>query len=150
MSEPYPAEEQDAACGEQLSMRPLADADGSAGPAAPDTAAHEPAAEEPADLGAASEASQQGSETDGAEVVDGLIAQAIATADAAVDDICAYLADRPPIRGWQREYPGESFPYLGRGYDQVCSALRRRLRSRQGWAPRRMGAVRPPRRRRVP
>jgi hypothetical protein len=88
---------------------------------------------------------------DWTKVIDGLIGWAIAQADAAVDEICAYFADRPAgIRGWQRDYPGESFPYRGRGKDHDCSALRRRLRAHHGWGPRPMGAVRPPRRRRLP
>jgi hypothetical protein len=139
MSDPHPAEEQISACGEQPSNGQQAAADG-AGPADRES--------EAAGRGAASP--WQGFEPDWTEVIDDLIGWAMARAEPAVDEICAYLAERPPVRPWQGDYPGESFPYLGRGHDQACSALRRRLRSQQGWAPRPMGARRPPRSRRVP
>lgn len=89
-------------------------------------------------------------EFDEPDMLDGLISWAIARADAALDEICAYLAERPATRGWLGKYPGESSPFRGRGQDEACSALLRRLRSQRGWGRRPRGAVRPPRLRRLP
>jgi hypothetical protein len=144
MSDPHPAEEPVDVCDEQPRRRQLADADVGG------RAARKTAGQEPADQGPVSAGTRQGSGLAWAEFMDSLIDWAVARADAALDELCEFLADRPPIRPWQGEYPNESFPYLGRGHDQACSALRRRLRSQQAWAARPMGAVRPPRRRRVP
>lgn len=145
MSDPHLAEEPVDACGEQSRVRQLANADDGGG-----SAAQETVDQQAAGRGSASTGSRQASALAWAEVMDSLIGWAIARADAAVDEICAYLADRPPIRPWQGKYPREAFPFRGRGHDEVCSAMRRRLRLRQAWTPRPMGTVRPPRRRRVP
>jgi hypothetical protein len=91
--------------------------------------------------------------------LDRLISWAIAQGDAAVDEICRYLTQRLNERraqaahellpDWARTYSRRSVPYRGRGRDQACSQLRRRLRAHHGDAQRPIGAERPPRLRRT-
>jgi len=92
--------------------------------------------------------------------LDRLISWAIAQGDAAVDEICRYFTQRLNARraqaihellpDWARTYSRRSLPYRGRGRDQACLQLRRRLRAHHGDAPRPIGAERPPRLRRMP
>jgi plasmid stabilization system protein ParE len=92
-------------------------------------------------------------------VLDRLINWAVSQGDAAVDQIYDYLvqrsADRQPRRshdlipGSVGRHPRRSTPYRGRGRDQACSSLRRRLRSGHGCIPRPPGSRRPPRQRRI-
>jgi plasmid stabilization system protein ParE len=92
-------------------------------------------------------------------VLDRLISWAVSQGDAAVDQIYDYLvrrsAEQQPRRshdlipGSASGYARRSTPYRGRGQDQACSSLRRRLRSRHGCIARPPGTRRPPRQRRI-
>jgi hypothetical protein len=94
------------------------------------------------------------------QVLDRLISWAVAQGDAAVDQIHDYLIQRSTQRRPRRSHdliPGseagnvrQSTPYRGRGHDQACSSLRRRLRSQHGCTSRPPGNRRPPRHRRLP
>jgi len=93
-------------------------------------------------------------------VLDRLISWAVAQGDAAVDQIQSYLVQRSTERQPRRSHdliPGseagnvrQSTPFRGRGHDQACSSLRRRLRSQHGCTVRPPGNRRPPRHRRLP
>lgn len=88
-------------------------------------------------------------------MLDRLISWAVAQGDAAVDQIQNYLVQRSAERRPRRSHdliPGsaagnvrQSTPYRGRGRDQACSSLRRRLRSQHGCICRPAGSRRPPR-----
>ena len=92
-------------------------------------------------------------------VLDRLINWAVAQGDAAVDQIHDYLVQRSTERRPRRSHDlipdGEAgnvrqaTPYRGRGHDQACSSLRRRLRSQHGCITRPPGSRRPPRQRRM-
>jgi len=93
-------------------------------------------------------------------VLDRLIGWAVAQGDAAVDQIQSYLVQRATERRPRRSHDlipdseagsvRQSTPYRGRGHDQACSSLRRRLRSQRGCTARPPGNRRPPRQRRMP
>jgi hypothetical protein len=99
------------------------------------------------------------SEENWAEALDGLISWAIAQGDEAVEQIYAYLEQRweegrarpshDLLPGWSRTTIHRSMPYRGRGRDEACSELRRRLRLHHGLMPRPLGAERPSRHRRM-
>lgn len=90
--------------------------------------------------------------------VEQIIGWAVDRGDRAVDDLVAYLDERTVrgrarsahelASGWTGDPAHRAQPYRGRGQDQACSALRRRLRSQHGCLPRPLGSGRPPRRRR--
>jgi hypothetical protein len=99
------------------------------------------------------------SEENWAGLLDWLISWALAQGDEAVDQIYTYLEQRSAenrarpshdlLPGWSRTSIHRSLPYRGRGRDEACSELRRRLRSHHGLMPRPLGAERPPRNRRM-
>jgi hypothetical protein len=90
-------------------------------------------------------------------VLDRLIDWAVAQGDAAADQIYSYLVQRSTERRPRRSHDlipdseagyVRQMPYRGRGQDEACSSLRRRLRSQHGCI-RPSGNRRPPRQRRI-
>ena len=142
MSDTEPAEERIGGCDEPVATR-----------GRPDETVPADGRDRPADHAAPE------SEENWAGVLDRLISWAFAQGDEAVDQIYAYLQEhsgenrpRPShdlLPGWSRTTIGRSLPYRGRGRDEACSELRRRLRAHHGLMPRPLGAERPPRNRRM-